>query len=407
MRILCGLFLLLFALNIAPSAGHSADRKVLTDAIVPTFAGGQLRKTGSVIRQELTQAEFAANQPVHFVLRMRNFGELQARVERGDIISRDEMVSRYLPTHETWMKAAAWARAQGFAVKDEDSSRMTVFARGSVTQVEEALQMKFARVVGTDGREYTSGITPPSIPAELGDDVVGVRKLQPHLRPIHSQTITPISPANGTISPTTIAQLYNASGLGVDGTGQTLVVVGYSPIRQSDLTTFWTKCSLPTTVAQFTEVDPDGPPSASDNGMEETLDIEWSSAMAPGARIVYFSSLDPEVLESWLFDQQATDHSIHQVNESFGLPEAYTSQITTTSQYYVAMAAIGVTYFAATGDYGSTAYLDVAAQSLYYDPNGITSPGLSSIGSICHFRGWHDRWLWEERHQWQSHTPRR
>jgi len=178
------------------------------------------------VRLELTAAELAAELPAHFALKLRNFEELQARIQRGEVISISEMTDRYFPTHDTWVKIAAWARSQGLSVKDEDRCRMTVFASSSIAKIQSALQLTFARVVGTDGKEYSSAITPPAIPSEFADAIVGVAKLQPHLRPIRSQTITPVEIEGHYISPTTIAQLYNAVGLGVDGTGQTILILG-------------------------------------------------------------------------------------------------------------------------------------------------------------------------------------
>jgi len=170
-------------------------------------------------------------------------------------------------------------------VKDDDRSHMTVFASSTVTQVQSALQMTFARVIGTDGREYTSAITPPSLPTELGDSVVGIRKLQPHLRPFHAQTITPTT-IGGYISPTTIAQLYNASGsLGRNRANH--CHRGLDTVTPSDLTAFWQACGLPPRWPS----SPKSTQTAHDElRLEETMDIEWASAMAPGARIVYFSS---------------------------------------------------------------------------------------------------------------------
>jgi len=377
MRTSIGLFLFVCVLDASAFASSSAGRKILTDTIAQTSLNGPPHQTGTVVRQLLTPAETAVAQSAHFVLAMRNLDELQARVQRGEVLTLGEMASRYLPTHETWAKVADWARSQGLTVAAEDTSRMTVFASSSVTQVETALQMRFARVIGTDGLEYTSAITPPAIPAELGGLVVGILKLQPHLRPIRKTITTPVAIGGGYITPTTIAQLYNATGLtqsgtGLDGTGQTIVILGQSQVATSDLTTFWSRCSLSTTLSQFQEIDPDPANLGSNaNAMEESMDIEWSSAMAPKAKIIYLSTVDAQVLASWLFARQATDQSIHQVNESFGLTEILTSPYTITSQYYAAMAAVGVTFFAATGDYGSTAGLTTT----YYDPNGVTAPG--------------------------------
>ena len=369
MRNLICVLLLSSALGGSNPAFASADRVILKGSIAPTFVGGRPGKTGTVTRQELTVAEIAADQSVHFALKLRNFEELQARIRHGEVLSLADMSARYLPVHETWQEVATWAKSQGFSVKDEDLSRMTVSCSASVASVQSALRTTFARVVGTDGHEYTSAITPPSVPLELSDSIVSVCGIQPHLKPMPRQTITPTEVVGPYLSPKTFAQIYNADGLGVDGTGETIVILGGSKVNPTDLSTFWRNCGLPTTLAQFTEVDP-FTPNSNDLASEETMDIEWASAMAPGAKIVYFSSIDPGTLTTWLFAQLPVNHTIHQVNISWCLSEAdYGTYIPSSSQYFAAMTAVGVTIFSSSGDWGS-ADGDID----YYSPTARNAP---------------------------------
>jgi len=320
-----------------------------------------------VTRSELTPEELAAPQRVHFALKMRNFEELRARIARGELLSVKEMKARYFPSPDSWRAIATWASSHGYAVEAEsgDPSHLTVFTTSTVANVQTSLRIRFARVVGTDGNEYTSAVQPPVFPSEIVDLVVGVSQIHPHLRPRSAQAGPPqifqagrYGPA---LAPQSLAQLYNASGLissgrTLDGSGQTIIVLGFSKVNPADLATFWTKCGLSTTSAQFTEVDPT-PLNLQDNvkAVEETCDIEWASAMAPKAKILYISNLDLSLVTKILLTQFAGDQTIHQLSESYGVNENdfQAGHSLADDQYWVALAAMGITNFAPTGDAGS------------------------------------------------------
>jgi hypothetical protein len=91
----------LLAFFLPLGAGASEARSVINSLQVPAAA--------SIVRTDLTAEELARDQPASIALRLRNFAELDARVQRGEIISGEEMVARYYPTHETWAASAAWA----------------------------------------------------------------------------------------------------------------------------------------------------------------------------------------------------------------------------------------------------------------------------------------------------------
>jgi subtilase family serine protease len=151
------------------------------------------------------------------------------------------------------------------------------------------------------------------LPAAIEDRISGVIFPQPRHRA--QVTVPPglfqTSGGDLRLTPQIVAQAYGVSGLGLDGTGQTIVVLGGSTVNPADLTAFWSNCGLPTTASQFTEIDPFPQfthPNA--DASEETKDIEWSSAMAPKARILYVSSIAPETLLSVLMPLLPTDSTI-------------------------------------------------------------------------------------------------
>ena len=81
-----------------------------------------------------------------------------------------------------------------------------------------------------------------------------------------------------------IAPLYKA---GIDGTGQSIAVVGESDVLLSDLRAFRTRYNLPANdpkMMLYSSTDPGFNTSAQ---LEANLDLEWAGAIAPNATIYY------------------------------------------------------------------------------------------------------------------------
>ncbi len=374
----CWLFFFTLTASLPAAPG---GRFLLHSAIAPTYLKGDPQSVAAITRSQLDSGELDTSQRVSFALRLRNFGELEARIASGEILSLEEMAARYFPLPETWRKVARWAETQGLKVEPEDLSRLTVTATSTVAQVQTALQMRFARVHGTDMQEHTSAVTAPSIPEEFRDIIVSVLNIQPHLRPLPAQSLDIRQLDGGYILPQTFAQLYNATNLGLDGRGQTIAIYGANRINPDDLTAFWRNSGLPTTLAQFSSVDLSTNPAPGDSNQagEETMDVEWASAMAPGADVVCLTNLSIELIAPWVISQRASGRLIHQLSTSYGLPEAaYTVSAAAreaNSQFFASLAALGVSVFIASGDDGSTQRVVNGMQTVQgYDPAGTASP---------------------------------
>ena len=311
-----------------------------------------------LVEQSLSAAQMSESYSTRFALRLRNLPELRQRVGRGEVLSRAEIAARYLPTAKDWQSVADWATNSGLSVAPASSSRLTVDCVSSVGQLAAALGTGFVRVQSSDGEICTSAAQPPVLDSKISHLVARVLDLQPHLKPFRPQAVTIRQLSGLYINPLTFAEWYNATNLGLDGTGETIVVLGLAKVNPDDLAAFWINCGLPTTLAQFTEVDP-LPLQLKPNlfAFEETMDIQSASAMAPGAKIIYLSTLDIPTVTSWLYDRIATDKSIHQITMSFSAPELATdtkTMLQDESPLFPLIAAMGITFFAASGDHGST-----------------------------------------------------
>jgi subtilase family serine protease len=129
------------------------------------------------------------------------------------------------------------------------------------------------------------------------------------------------------ISPYDFATIYNVLPLwnkGIDGTGQTIAIAGTSDVNQNDIATFRTFFGLPTNIPANTPqiIHPNpGLPGGDDPGIctatsgaaactiddliENSLDVEWSGAVAKNAH----SFLSPQLLNR----QQTTPSTMPRV----------------------------------------------------------------------------------------------
>ncbi len=386
----------------AASASRSILRNSIKDVVTPPVVGPANPHRAFISRNTLKSDEAAATMEFEVALKMRNFSELQQRVAQGEHISSQEMAAKYDPLEADYQAITNWLTSQGFKITHPDEHHMAIFASGKVSQVQQALQVNFARVT-LEGQEYTSAVTAPSVPGTISPLLVGINGLQPHLKAhkhlLKQQTQPQPNASSGNTSyiPSQIAQAYNASGLyttNITGSGQMIAIVIDTFPATNDLITFWQNNGVNQSIhnIQFVQVVSGSLPSPSG---EETLDVEWSSSIAPGAKVrVYattslnFSNLDQAYQQIYTDATTHPELGIHQMSLSFGLGETYTtsSQVQTDDQYFVKLSSAGVTVFASSGDGGSTPGAGTStdesgplqAESPASDPN-VTSVGGTSL----------------------------
>jgi hypothetical protein len=161
------------------------------------------------VRDQLRPDELGQRMGFVVSLRMRNFAELEARVQSGQRVSQPEMEAKYLPLAADYDRVEAWLRSQGFAVNLRFPNHTNIFASGTVAQVSSALEVTFARVATSDG-EFTSAVTAPSLPADLSAAVLAIGGLQPHIL-MHVPKPQPsvITTVDGFVTPADIDAAYD------------------------------------------------------------------------------------------------------------------------------------------------------------------------------------------------------
>ena len=355
----------LFAQSPQHSASPGAGQITFSESIAGLSPGTNQKAAATLVRSQLTQAESEATIEFSVALKMRDFAALKERIVKNEIISPDEMAAKYLPAPGDYAKIVTWLTKQGISVKPAGRYSLSIFASGTVAQVEHIFGTKFGRVNTADS-EYTSALSAPSLPADIGAPVLGIDGLQPHLHPRNhfmvAPALRPQSQVNNSPPYTVpeIAKAYNANALPTNGSGQEIGIVIDTFPANSDLTTFWANNGVAQTLGNIEEIQVVGGILPTRSG-EETLDTEWSSSLAPGAKVRIYATTDLSFVHldqayQFILNDLPSRPALRQISMSFGLGELYEApaQLQTDSQYFAAIAAEGVTIFVSSGDGGST-----------------------------------------------------
>ena len=316
----------------------------------------------------------------------------------------DQFAARFGMAQTDIDKVRVWLQQQGFQVDYTARSRNLIRFSGTVGQVEQAFrtQMHFYKVNGTMHFGPASAL---SVPSAIAPVVEGVRNLSDFKpRSMHAARVAPVAnPAftsyisgNVFFAPGDIKKAYDPNGTvtgGFDGTGQTIAIMGQSDIVVSDIENFQKAAGL--AVKDPTKVLVPGTGAAtiiSGDESESDLDLEWSSAMAPGADI-YFVYSGNSTTSNGVFDSitYAVDQKIGDIiSVSYGACE--TVVIGNNLNYQNVMepvfqqaAAQGQTILSASGDQGSTSCngvssLTTAQQQALAVNYPASSPYVTGVG---------------------------
>jgi hypothetical protein len=199
------------------------------------------------------------------------------------------------------------------------------------------------------------------------------------------------SPPTGAFSPAQIRQAYGFTqvsygSVAADGTGQTIAIVDAydDPNIQSDLNTFDAQYGLP--AATVTRVDQAGgttyPSEDSSYGweVEESLDVEWAHAAAPGAKILLVEANTPSGNDLLTAVNYAAAHA-NVVSMSWGGGEY--SGITLDDGNF---SHAGVAFVASSGDSGAP--IEWPASSPNVLAVGGTALSVNSSGGWSSEAGW-------------------
>lgn len=328
---------------------------------------------------------------------------------------------KYGPSDADVAKVTDWLKRHGFQVNKVAQGRGSIEFSGTADTVSSTFHTQIHSYV-VKGVQHYANATDPKIPAAITPVVSGVLSLHNFVKTSSARILgkgqlsadklasgnapgvvrtksdfvyTPNFTGGGSnyVGPGDLWTIYNATPLitaaqsRIDGSGQTVAIVGRSDVDSNDIKGFRTFLlpALFSSTFPFTQIQNGPDPGLNDDQVEQTLDVEYSAALAPGAQIDLVVSGSTNTTDGVdLSAQYIVDNNLAPVmSTSYGLCEALFG---TGNDFYNSLweqaAAQGITPMVASGDNGS-AGCDAVGPSgndgfAYVADEGLQVSGIAS-----------------------------
>src|SRR6266566_482058 len=307
----------------------------------------------------------------------------------GRFLSQAEFDALFAPTPEVEARVVDHLVANGLEVTGRAPNRLLIAATGSVGDLERAFGVEM-HDLALGGQLHYAAMNEPTLPPAVGEHVAGVLglddvgEMRSHARP--SGPVAGPSAALGTncchLSPNALATFYDYSA-GYDGSGQTIAIAGAYAWSDTDVGTFDSRWGLPALPAGSGQICAGASTAttckfSAQNSIEIALDVEYAHGTAPGARILNYMAGSTSFADfAVMYNRIVTDNPAHTVTTSWGACEAGLSTATqqTNDNIFANAAAIGQSWFAASGDNGSR-----DCSNLLTVDNPANSPHVIGVG---------------------------
>jgi subtilase family serine protease len=324
----------------------------------------------------------------------------------------EQYASHFGISESNLRKVQAWLDAQGFAVGGISRGRTRLSFTGTVAQIEAAFHIEMHSYL-VNGKQRFANSSEPSIPVSFSQLVRAIQHLHnfPSRQRARTRRLTASSgqphftsylTGSHFLSPADFATIYGLEPLyaaGLDGTGETIAVMGQTTVNTADVQAFRRSAGLPAlTDGNFlqTLVPGTGLGAACPSDLAEAaLDVEWTEAIAKNATVNYVYSglgtgtgLTCDTRTAGVFDslEYAIDNDIAPVlSISYGNCEAQIgtpAEIQGLAELADQANSQGQTIVAASGDDGAAdcdAAVTSAAQGLAVDiPAAL--PEVTAVG---------------------------
>ncbi len=326
----------------------------------------------------------------------------------------EQYADKFGASQEDIDKVKAWLESAGLKTVKVARGRDFLVTSGGVQEVGSALRTRI-HYFAVGSKRHFANVTEPSMPEALAPLIGSIQGLNDfgfrRGRPIkieekdqrQSKSLAPkffSSPLGMNIlAPDDLATIYNVKPLyqqGIDGSGQSLVVIGRVRVDMTDIQLFRSAFNLPPNDPEQILVPGASEPTFDEvNLMEADLDLEWAGAIALKVAIKY-------VFAPGLFEavQYSVDNVIAPViTFSFGLCELpkYAESVQELRQMAQRANAQGITWIASSGDSGAAGCEKHDGSSLWAKTGLAVSlpasiPEVTAIGGTRFAEGNGDYW---------------
>ncbi|HEY6370561.1 MAG TPA: Ig-like domain repeat protein [Candidatus Sulfotelmatobacter sp.] len=307
------------------------------------------------------------------------------------------------PTDSDLQTITAWLQSHGFQAGSTKGRTVLEFS-GTAGQVQEAFHTTMHKYI-VNGEQHWANASDPQIPTALTGAVAGVDSLHDFRKKAmntyvgkYSETTKQLTDRNPQfdyncqgyqcygVSPYDFATIYDVLPLwnsGINGTGQTIAIVGRTNINPLDATDFWTLFGLTVPANKLNIILNGVDPGINGDEPEADIDVQWSGAVAPQAAIDFVTSASTETTDGVdLSAVYIVDNNLAPVmSESYG--ECELGLGTAGNQFYSSLweqaAAQGISVFASSGDNGSAGCDNPGGPAQYgLNVNGIASTAFNA-----------------------------
>lgn len=415
------------------SASSRTGRQLVDLEILPVPA----RNAHPQARPEFDQGPVADTQPLRRMLLLLRSGPdrdaalqklLEDQQDKSSLsyhawLTPAQFGSQFGATYTTVQRVTTWLASQGFREVNVAAGKTVIEFSGTAGQVRSAFHTEIHRYV-VNGEEHIANASDPQIPASLAPVIRGIVSLHDfRKKPMYrlagvsnaskaldaGESAAPdytfecvdfLTSIFGAFSgqsascyplgPYDFATIYNVLPLWnaaspIDGTGQTIAIVGRTNINMQDIIDFRNLFGLPTNSPPQIILDGPDPGIVRGDETEADLDVEWSGAVAKGANIDLVVSQSTETTDGVdLSALYIVDHNLAPVmSESYGQCEF--NMGAAENQFYNNLwqqaAAQGITVFVSSGDNGSAGCdfeLDQGLQPPQPAEYGLAVSGIAS-----------------------------
>jgi subtilase family serine protease len=263
--------------NTRPSLAHARDQGE---------AGPALPLTSMTLHFTLSAAQLADQQQLQkqqLTRRTSQYHKWLTPEQYGD---------RFGVNSADLEQIGAWLAREGFSDIEVARSRTAVSFSGNAAQVQAAFHTPIHHYL-VNGESHYAGAGDPVLPKAMQGMVAGISGLDDmHPKPRVRPHLTSSSNGKHYLLPDDFATIYDLQplyGAGIDGSGQTIAIVGQSDIKLSDIEAFRTAAGLPPRDPQIILAGTD-PGMRPDDEIESDLDIEWAGGIARNAAIIFVNS---------------------------------------------------------------------------------------------------------------------
>jgi len=285
-----------------------------------------------------------------------------------------------------------WLQWHGMSVEEVAAGGHSVIFSGTAAQVEATFHTPI-HTYQVAGEVHHANAQDPEIPEALAQVVTGVVSLHDfRSQPMHLMLNRPAPDftmgSAHYLTPADFATIYDLGPLyqqNLNGSGESIAVVGRSNIHLADVQQFRSSFGLPANNPQVIVNGTDPGIVSVDEEVEADLDVQWAGALASSAAVKFVVSASTNASDgAYLSAQYIVNHNLAPVlTMSFGLCEAALdpSGNSFINSLWQQAASQGMTVLVASGDSGA-AGCDSPSETTAQD--GLAVNGLCSTAySVC------------------------